>query len=437
MTLQRQTDGGLHSQWRLVAAGVALIGTCYGFARFAYGLFSPQFQREFTLTSSWSGVIGAGSYVGYCVAIVASSLLTQRWGPRRVAVLAGAVASTGMAVVAVAPSGPVLAVGLLIAGSSTGIASPPLAAAVARWVLRPRQDRAQTLVNAGTGLGVLASGPVAFALTDHWRWAWAVFALTAAAVTWWIHAAIPCSARTDRAGAESARPVGRPVGAMSLMLGSLVMGLSSIAVWTFGRELIMADGNASALLGSVMWALIGAAGIAGAMSGPLIHRIGIRASWAALMVALGAATTGIAIAPAATWIVTTSAAVFGATYISLTGVALVWATRLYVERPATGVGASFFMIAAGQAVGAPLAGFGADHVGLPAVFYACAGIALAGAAIPLTWHSPHGRRPGDGSTTDTTETLQEGTSARLSVRHGVTAHAAERSLRDRLAVPPE
>ena len=152
---------GSGARWGLVGAGAALVGTTYGLARYAYGLFLPQLDATFDLGPTLSGTIGAGSYVGYCGAILLSLVLTPRWGPRRVAVLAGGLATAGTAVVAAAPSAAVLAAGVLLAGSSTGVASPPLAAAVAAWVRPDGRDRAQTVVNAGTGLGVLVSGPVA------------------------------------------------------------------------------------------------------------------------------------------------------------------------------------------------------------------------------------------------------------------------------------
>ena len=103
-----------------MVAGVGLIATCYGLARFAYGLYAPRFAEEFELTAGLTGLIAAGSYVGYCLAIGLSILATARWGPRPVAVAAGAVAAVGMATVAVSPSSAVLAAGVLIAGSSTG-----------------------------------------------------------------------------------------------------------------------------------------------------------------------------------------------------------------------------------------------------------------------------------------------------------------------------
>ena len=84
---------GSGARWGLVGAGAALVGTTYGLARYAYGLFLPQLDATFDLGPTLSGTIGAGSYVGYCGAILLSLVLTPRWGPRRVAVLAGGLAS--------------------------------------------------------------------------------------------------------------------------------------------------------------------------------------------------------------------------------------------------------------------------------------------------------------------------------------------------------
>ncbi len=126
------TGGNKEAIAWLVAPGLALIAVTYGLARFAYGLFLPEMRETFGLSSSLLGVIGSGSYLGYCVAIIISLVYTSRTGPRRMAVAAGAVAVIGMTVVAVAPAAWVLALGILVAGSSTGLASPPMGEAVAR-----------------------------------------------------------------------------------------------------------------------------------------------------------------------------------------------------------------------------------------------------------------------------------------------------------------
>src|SRR5690606_38355298 len=116
----------------LGATGFTLIAVCYGFARLAFGLFLPQIDAEFSLSSSLSGLISGGAFLGYCIAIVLSAYLTERIGARSVVIGAALVAAVGMAGIAMAPSAAWLAGAVMLAGSSTGLASPPMAAAVAR-----------------------------------------------------------------------------------------------------------------------------------------------------------------------------------------------------------------------------------------------------------------------------------------------------------------
>jgi sugar phosphate permease len=145
----------------LVAPGLAMIAVTYGLARFAYGLFLPEMRESLDLSETALGLIGAGSYAGYCLAIVVALVFTSRTGPRFMAVAAGAVAAIGMAVVAGAPAAWVLAVGILVAGSSSGLASPPMGEAVVRTERRalangPRRN--SQVVQRGEGLRLHPSG---------------------------------------------------------------------------------------------------------------------------------------------------------------------------------------------------------------------------------------------------------------------------------------
>ena len=385
----------------LVLAGVGLIATCYGLARFAYGLFAPRIADEFRLTAATTGLIGSGGYVGYCLAIGLSTVATARWGPRRVAVAAGVVATVGISVVAAAPTALVLAAGVLIAGSSTGIVSPPLAEAVARWVTEDSRDTAQTVVNAGTGIGVLVSGPVALVLLDQWRLAWVMFAAVAAAMTIVIARAVPGGGPSaERVAGE--RPVdhgrsvdhGRPAGLVRLLAASAALGLASIAVWTFSQQHVATE-NPVRWAAPVIWTIIGAAGVVGAFSGPLVARVGVRTSWSGLMILLAVGIAGLGAGAGIVAVAVLAGAVFGASYIALSGVVLVWATRLYPTRASLGVGLAFFMIAAGQAAGAPLVGLLADRTGIAFTFSVCAVLALAGSLLSLG--ASVGARPSAGS----------------------------------------
>jgi hypothetical protein len=64
----------------LGAFGFSLIAVCYGLARFAFGLFLPTIDRELQLGQTLAGVISGGSFASYCIAILASAALTERFG---------------------------------------------------------------------------------------------------------------------------------------------------------------------------------------------------------------------------------------------------------------------------------------------------------------------------------------------------------------------
>jgi predicted MFS family arabinose efflux permease len=370
--------GGATIAW-LVAPGLALIAVTYGLARFAYGLFLPEMREAFDLPPSWLGLIGAGSYLGYCVAVVVSLVYTSRTGPRLMAVAAGAVAVAGMAAVAAAPAAWVLAVGILVAGSSTGLASPPMAEAVARSIRGGLQDRANALINSGTSVGVALSGPAALLLAGQWRIAWAAFALVGLAVLAWNAAAMPRNAVADRDEDASAEPdvdgagAGNGLGMTRLSFSYLVgarvrprsvplfaaalgLGFASAVYWTFSRDLVVQVGGLGQTGSTLFWTVIGVSGLAGGAAGDLVGRFGLAAVLRVALVSMAASMALLAVAPGVLTLAYASAALFGSTYILITGVILVWSVGVFREIPSAGLGAGFLLIAVGQAVGSPVAG---------------------------------------------------------------------------------
>ena len=96
---------------------------------------------------------------------------------------------------------------------------------------------------------------------------------------------------------------------------------------------------------------------------------------------MAAAIGLLAAAPGAQLWAYSSAALFGSTYIMLTGIILVWSVSVFRERPSAGLGAAFLLIALGQVFGALVAGMVAGAAGLVVTFWAFAGVAVAAAII--------------------------------------------------------
>lgn len=381
----------------VVAPGLAMIAVTYGLARFAYGLFVPEMAESFDLSPSVVGMIGAGSYAGYCVAVVVALIFTSRVGPRLMLIFTGGVAVSGMAAVAGAPAGWVLAAGILVAGMSSGLASPPMGEAVALSVPGPRRDRANALINSGTSLGVAISGPAALLAAEQWRAAWAAFAAIGAGALLWNALAMPRGqnekhevAPRQIAGGEVGETPDAPALSPAYLIGrrsmplfvvAAGMGFASAAYWTFSRDLIVRVGSLSDTESTLFWTVIGLSGLVGGVAGDLVGRFGLgRAMRGSLLVMVGAVAL-LAAAPGVYLLSYASAALFGASYITLTGIILVWSVAVFPERPSAGLGAGFLLIALGQMLGAPVFGMIAVATDLPAALLASAAVATVTALV--------------------------------------------------------
>jgi predicted MFS family arabinose efflux permease len=375
-----------------------MIAVTYGLARFAYGLFLPEMRESLGLSESVLGLIGAGSYAGYCLAVIGALVFTSRAGPRFMAIAAGTVAVVGMATVAGAPAAWVLAIGVLVAGSSSGLASPPMGEAVAASLREEKQDRANALINSGTSVGVALSGPAALLVTEQWRIAWIAFALVGGAVVVWNAIAMPRKPVSDDRPGGAARTDGPRLSvrylvgprSVPLFAAAAGVGFASAAYWTFSRDLVVRFGDLSGTSSTIFWTLIGVSGLAGGLAGDLVQRFGLAGAFRVSVLSMAAAIGLLAAAPGVLLWAYSSAALFGSAYIMLTGIILVWSVSVFQERPSAGLGAAFLLIAVGQVFGALAAGAVAGVTGLAATFWAFAGIAAAAALVRPRVEAPFG-----------------------------------------------
>lgn len=363
----------------LVAAAFALTALSYGLARFAYGLLLPQIRADLSLGAAAAGWIGGGAFAAYCGGIALASLRGARLGARRTAMLAGLTATLGTGLVAIAPSAPALGFAIALAGLSTGLASPPLAAAVARRFDAAARPRANGMINAGTAAGIVFSGAMALAFAAAWRELYALFALIGAGVTAWLWFAIPGGAPERAAPPLRPRRIMRP-GLGALCAAAILMGASSTAVWTFGADMLRGRLGLPAAQIPLVWIALGLGGLCGAGTGLLIARLGTGATHRAALLGL-ALSQGLLLATAAaqTWAFA-AMGLFGAAYIVSSGVLLIRGTALLPDRPDLGLGIPFLAIAIGQTAGAPFLGTVLNALGPGAAL--AASIALACGAMP-------------------------------------------------------
>lgn len=357
-------------------AGLAAVAVSYGFARYGYGLFLPELRDAFGLATVALGLIASGSYVAYLVALTVTGVLSARAGPRLPVVIGALAGTAGISLVAIAPNALVLAVGVVLAGSSPGWTWAPYSDAVPKLVPAPEQERTLAVISTGTTFGLVIAAPVALIAGGAWRAAWAVFAACALAVAAWNARLLP-AAPVTRDDAQLPRLRWNWfVCARSRPLFAYAFGYTLVGAvfWTYAVGLVRANGLPPAS-GPLLWAVAGLAGIVGIGAGDAIARIGLGRLLPAILGGMAGALTLIAAAPGIWAAVIAAAALYGATYMTAAAALVVWSSWVFASRPSTGFTAAVLMGAAGSIIGPAAAGLVADRIDLPTAFWAAAAAA--------------------------------------------------------------
>ncbi|MBB6450900.1 putative MFS family arabinose efflux permease [Geomicrobium halophilum] len=355
---------------RLVLPGITMIAVTYGLARFSYGLLLPNISQDLEMSPSISGVISSLFYIAYCFAIIFSTLiLTTDKGPRVMILAAGASAFIGLLIMGVSPNVWLLGLGVLFAGGSTGLVSPPYGGAISLWIEEKKQGKANTWINSGTSIGLALSGAGALVLASDWRLTYLIYAFIALLAFIWNAKVIPRIGSNPYVTFDKGKFSFKGVeGAIPLIICSTTLGISTAAFWTFSIDFIGSTSSYSDWQLSLFWIIIGLFGILGGFSGSLIERFGLPFAykWASLVI--GTASLFLAWLPEQWPVAYISAALFGISYIFITGVLMVWGIRVFITNASLGIGTPFLLLAVGQVIGSLFAGMFIDLVGFSFTF---------------------------------------------------------------------
>lgn len=355
----------MRSSAALALTGFSLIAVTYGMARFSWGLMLPSISADIPFSPQQAGLLSACSFVAYCLTILTAAALADRYGARLTALLAALSAASGLLLLACASSPLLLATGLFVAGLSSGLASPALAAAVSNRIAAADQPRINTLINAGTNAGIILTVVILSVLPGGWRAACLLFALLSLACLLPVMHVLSVHAAGNAAKARRwhQRLYRR---AMRRLMGiALVSGLVSAAWWSFGSALLRQHVGVDAETARLLWLVAGGAGIVGAATGPVAARIGLNAVYRLSLCGMALPLLVLAFSHGESAGLLIAVACCGAGYVTLSGVLLVWGAQATAEEPATGVGILFFMLAVGQVAGSLL--FGQLYAALGAI----------------------------------------------------------------------
>jgi predicted MFS family arabinose efflux permease len=369
---------------RLASAGIGVVGASFGMARYGYGLLLPDIRAGYGLTSGALGLIAAGSYLAYLAASAAVGPLAARVGARRVVVLGGCCATSGMLLAGLSGTPLVLALGVLVGGASCGLVFPPFSDAIEALVAPTRRARTLAAVSSGTGYGVAIAVPIALVAGSAWRSAWLAFAVVSMVMTLWAARVLPPA---------DARPTPRDLPHISwswlvcprsgpLLVGALLIGLAASVYWTFAVDYLVTEGSLPTSTSRLFLALVGSASVLGILAGDLVRRVSPAGAFSALTAMLAGSLGLLAAAPASLAAAALSGVVFGASFNLIVAIQSIWTSRVFAQRPSAGLAAVMFMLGLGLLVGPPSAGLLADRLGLGAVLLLAAGLAATAGVLP-------------------------------------------------------
>ncbi|HXD28074.1 MAG TPA: MFS transporter, partial [Arthrobacter sp.] len=245
----------------IAAAGMLLIATTYGMARFGVGLFAPYLAAQRPELVGVLGAAAAAQFTAYSLA----AALSIRWAdrhPRWGLALAGATATIGCAGIAAATEPGAFITAVLVAGLGGGFASPALVPVMDAVVAPEAAATAQSVVNAGTAVGVIGAGGVAFTASTIGP-AWLLMALACAATgaALWLQLReqanlrpVPAAGMPPALSSGAWRTLAIPAAA------ALVAGVGSSLTWTFGPLLVTSSGTVDADRLGWLWVAVGLGG---------------------------------------------------------------------------------------------------------------------------------------------------------------------------------
>jgi predicted MFS family arabinose efflux permease len=382
--------------FRLGLAGFAATAVAYGPARTGYGLFVPDFREEFGISTWAAGAIGSGLQGGFLLALVGTALLVGRLGPRLLVAAGGVSAILGMLLVALAPNQVTLAVGVCMAGMSAGFCWSPYNDLAGQTVRAESRARVLSAVSTGTTLGIAVSGLVALAAVAGglpWRAAWFAFvaaAILSAVLNALLLPGMPAGGETARGRRPGVGWIFR-AGSSPLFVVAFSFGVVNAFYWSFNADIVTSAGFPLPNAGPVLYAVLGAAGFAGLLTGDLVDRFGLDSTLRFTLLCLGAGAMLLGIAPGSVAVVGAAAVLYGAGVMFMSALLSLWSSTVFPERPSEGFTAALLLFGVGGVVGPAVLGALGGAFGLGSAFVVAAVLIL----LNLPIRAQNKRRDGE------------------------------------------
>lgn len=372
---------------------MAAASVSQGLVRFTYPFVLPAMTDDLLGGYGAAGLLGAANLGAYLLGVLVMTAGPRRWHDVR-AVRAGlALCTLGLALVAVAPSVAVAAIGLAVGGFCSAAVWIPLPSLVAAGTPPPRRGVAYGLLTAGVGLAILGVGGVTSLLQrvfgeGAWRPVWVVAAGVGAVVSVVVTVGLR-PARVPATVGQWPEATVRPSAAAAAGVVRLCVsyGLYGIGFSVYTGFLVAALQDGAGLSAPAATSAFALLGVCSVFGGVVVGRISDLVTRRTALAGAMLLTGGIALAVPLTRgaVAVATVAVYG---LLMTGVGAVLAAYLGDALPPRDVGTAFgaatLAFGAGQFLAPPVGGWLADTTGsFTATYVAAAVCGIAGGAVAL------------------------------------------------------
>lgn len=170
----------LREHLKPLIAGIFVVFSCLGLARFAFGMIVPNMQLELGMNATQAGIVGSSNFLGYFIGLFVIAPFYKTFGPAKLISRSLWTQGASMVFMALSPHYLLAALFFSVTGFFGALANIAIMTYIAQVVPPQIKGRATGIVVAGIGLGIIASGAIVplveWFSPVSWRISWAVFA---------------------------------------------------------------------------------------------------------------------------------------------------------------------------------------------------------------------------------------------------------------------
>lgn len=259
---------------RPLIAGILIVFSCLGLARFAFGMILPSMQIELGMNVTQAGIVGSANFLGYFVGLFSVSYFYAKFGVAKLISRALFIQAVSMILMALSPHYLFAATTFIITGFFGALANIAVMTYIAQVVPAHIKGRATGIVVAGIGLAIIVSGAVVPFIEMNfpvsWRISWSIFALLIVLIAFYTYRTlisfVPHSSNNHQHDTLSLREIFTHVPFSITGFLFFMFGMTAIMYMTFFVSAAVTQWKVSTEISGTFWAILGVTSI---LSGPV------------------------------------------------------------------------------------------------------------------------------------------------------------------------